>query len=115
MSNEVGTTKSVDKNITENTRGNTSIKTIESNTDSKKSQPKKPRKKTVKAIDFIRAYQMSVSHKEVAKMLDMTATNVGIRANGYRKKGINLKEMPRQESNRINVEEANKLIAELSK
>ena len=81
---------------------------------SKDTQPKK-RKKTIPMKDFIIAYQKSNSHQEVADILDMSVQNVYTRARAYRTMKINLKEMPRKNGVKINVDEANKIIAELTK
>lgn len=73
----------------------------------------KLKKKRIPSDVFIKTFQTSDSYKEVADKLNLTISCVYSRAKNYKTKGINLKKMPHQSRNNIDIEEANKLISEL--
>ena len=62
---------------------------------------------------FIRAWQAANSAEEVSNQLGTKLASVTARANYYRKKGINLKKMPRKNGVRLDIEAAKALLAEL--
>jgi len=74
----------------------------------------KTTKKRTGMEEFIRAFQSSNSRKEVATKLGMAVSNVYTREKAYRKSNINLKDMARASSNKLNVDAANAIIAEMA-
>jgi hypothetical protein len=64
--------------------------------------------------DFVTAWQTSGSVQEIADKLGIKSTSAGQRACQYRSQGIKLKKMPRGGGARLNVDQANELIAQLS-
>ena len=67
-------------------------------------------KYNVKPYDFVVAWNSSKTTAEVSAKLNMPKNIVLARAANYRKVGVNLKTLERSRSNRINVEELNKII-----
>lgn len=69
--------------------------------------------------DFVRTVaelaQQNGTKVDVAKRLNISEATVSARLASYKKKGINLPQLARKTSNRINVDEANKMLAELMK
>lgn len=71
------------------------------------------KKKQIKPEAFVTAWQMSNSVDEFCERTGMKRNSAIVRASSYRKKGINLKKMPRNGGGRnpLNVELLNQLIS----
>ena len=81
--------------------------------------PTKPKKGeyttyNVDAKTFVTVWQESSSVKEVVEALQMPAAIVHARASGYRNMGIDLKSMPRNMKNKVDVDGLNKHISEIN-
>ena len=68
----------------------------------------------VQAERFIEIWQRAANSDEVAKELGMPKEIVHSRAAGYRRKGVRLKKMTRRATNKLNIQELNRLIERLA-
>lgn len=67
-------------------------------------------KQRVSAERFVKAWQNAESASEVADELGITAQSAQSRAAAYRKRGVNLKKMPRAGRAKLDVDSLNDLI-----
>lgn len=89
------------------------METAESNVSGAVETAKPEREARVSLEQFVKAWESSDSVAQVAAKTKLKATSVQARASKYRGLGIPLKEMPRGGGAKLNVNEAQELLAKL--
>lgn len=76
----------------------------------KKKRPARRRRYNVTPEEFVYTWQTSPSAVEAARAMGMPVTTCQQRASAYRKRGVNLKEMPRKNAKAIDVAGLNRIL-----